>query len=111
MFVTLRCQKCDNVDCPIARKYVPYESLEGCTRNVSESLAAKFRHDIEEVLPFVWKRKDSQDVFDTIESDLNEVYTAPIGCKLDMKGKKIEAKIDQELSQEDEISSIDILSL
>lgn len=110
MFVTLRCQKCDNVDCPIARKYVPYESLEGCTRNVSESLAAKFRHDIEEVLPFVWKRKDSQDVFDTIENDLNEVYAAPIGCKLDVKGKKVDAKIDPDLIEE-KSSAIDILSL
>lgn len=110
MFVTLRCQKCDNVDCPIARKYVPYESLEGCTRRVSESLAAKFRHDIEEVLPFAWRREDSQQVFNTIERDLNEVYAAPIGCKLDVKGKKVDAKIDPDLIEE-EPSAIDILSL
>lgn len=111
MFVTLRCQKCDNADCPIARKYVPYESLEGCTRNVSESLATKFRHDIEEILPFAWKREDSQDVFDMVERDLNEVYSSPIGCKLDAKGKKIEAKIDPEPPKEEEISSVYILSL
>ena len=110
MFVTLRCQKCDNVDCPIARKYVPYDSLEGCTRKVPESLAAKFRHDIEEVLPFAWKRKDSQQVFNAIEKDLNKVYAAPIGCKLDAKGKKIDAKIDPDLIEE-ESSTIDILSL
>lgn len=110
MFVTLRCQKCDNVDCPIARKYVPYESLEGCTRRVSESLAAKFRHDIEEVLPFAWKREDSQQVFNAIEKDLNEIYAAPIGCKLDAKGKKIDSKIDPNLTEE-KSSTIDILSL
>lgn len=110
MFVTLRCQKCDNVDCPIARNYVPYDSLEGCTRKVSESLAAKFRHDIEEVLPFAWKREDSEHVFNAVERDLDEVYAAPIGCKLDAKGKKIESKIDPKLQEED-TSSIDILSL
>ena len=110
MFVTLRCQKCDNVDCPIARNYVPYESLEGCTRRVSESLAAKFRHDIEEVLPFAWKREDSKKLFDMIQKDLNDVYAAPVGCKLDDKGKKIDSKIDPN-PQEEETSSVDILSL
>lgn len=110
MFVTLRCQKCDNIDCPIARKYVPYESLEGCTRRVSESLAAKFRHDIEEVLPFAWKQEDSQQVFNTIEKDLNEIYAAPVGCKLDFKGKKVDAKTDPDLTEE-ESSAVDILSL
>lgn len=110
MFVTLRCQKCDNVDCPIAKKYVPYDSLEGCTRKVPESLAAKFRHDIEEVLPFAWKREDSKKLFDMIEKDLNDIYAAPVGCKLDAKGKKIESKIDTK-PQEKETSSVDILSL
>lgn len=110
MFVTLRCQKCDNIDCPIARNYVPYDSLEGCTRKVSESLATKFRHDIKEVLPFAWKREDSKFIFNAVEKDLNEVYAAPVGCKLDAKGKKIEAKIDPEPIEED-VSTVDILSL
>lgn len=83
MYVTLRCQKCDNTDCPIARLYVPYDSLEGCTREVSEDLAAQYTHAIEEVLPFA--KTSSQ--FDSVEQILNEIYQSSIGQKLDAKGK------------------------
>ena len=85
MYVTLRCQKCDNIDCPIARLYVPYDSLEGCTREVSEDLAAQYTHAIEEVLPFA--KTSSQ--FDSIERTLNEVYQSNIGRKLDARGKAL----------------------
>lgn len=83
MYVTLRCQTCDNIDCPIARLYVPYDSLEGCTREVTEDLAAQYTHAIEEVLPFA--KTSSQ--FDSVEQTLNEVYQSSIGRKLDAKGK------------------------
>lgn len=83
MYVTLRCQTCDNIDCPIARLYVPYDSLEGCTREVTEDLAAQYTHAIEEVLPFA--KTSSQ--FDSVEQTLNEIYQSSIGRKLDAKGK------------------------
>ena len=85
MYVTLRCQTCDNIDCPIARLYVPYDSLEGCTREVTEDLAAQYTHAIEEVLPFA--KTSSQ--FDSIEQTLSEIYQSNIGRKLDAKGKAL----------------------
>lgn len=85
MYVTLRCQTCDNIDCPIARLYVPYDSLEGCTREVTEDLAAQYTHAIEEVLPFA--KTSSQ--FDSVEQTLNEIYQSSIGRKLDAKGKAL----------------------
>ena len=85
MYVTLRCQTCDNIDCPIARLYVPYDSLEGCTREISEDLAAQYTHAIEEVLPFA--KTSSQ--FDSVERTLNEVYQSNIGRKLDVRGKAL----------------------
>lgn len=85
MYITLRCQTCDNIDCPIARLYVPYDSLEGCTREVTEDLAAQYTHAIEEVLPFA--KTSSQ--FDSVEQTLNEIYQSSIGRKLDAKGKAL----------------------
>ena len=85
MYVTLRCQTCDNIDCPIARLYVPYDSLEGCTREVTEDLAAQYTHAIEEVLPFA--KTSSQ--FDSVEQTLSEIYQSSIGRKLDAKGKAL----------------------
>lgn len=87
MYVTLRCQTCDNIDCPIARLYVPYDSLEGCTREVTEDLAAQYIHAIEEVLPFA--KTSSQ--FDSVEQTLSEIYQSNIGRKLDAKGKALAA--------------------
>lgn len=89
MYVTLRCQTCDNIDCPIARLYVPYDSLEGCTREVSEDLAAQYTHAIEEVLPFA--KTSSQ--FDSVERTLNEIYQSNIGRKLDAKGKALPQRL------------------
>lgn len=85
MYVTLRCQKCDNLSCPIARAYVPYDSLEGCTRQVTDDLAAQFHHAVEEVLPFA--RTAAQ--FGYIEKTLNEVYQSCIGRRLDSRGKAL----------------------
>lgn len=89
MYVTLRCQTCDNIDCPIARLYVPYDSLEGCTREVTEDLAAQYTHAIEEVLPFA--KTSSQ--FDSVEQTLSEIYQSNIGRKLDAKGKTLPQRL------------------
>lgn len=85
MFVTLRCQKCDNIDCPMARAYIPYESNEGCTRDVSEQEAQLFHHMIEEVLPFARTRSQ----FEAVDSCLARVYASPLGRKLDASGKAL----------------------
>lgn len=85
MYVTLRCQKCDNIECPIARAYVPYDSIEGCTRDVSEQEAQLFHHMVEEVLPFARTREQ----FEAVERCLEEVYSSPLGRKLDKAGKAL----------------------
>lgn len=50
--ITLRCINCENDQCELAKKYVLFKSKEGCTRKVDEETAARFKHYIEEVVPF-----------------------------------------------------------
>lgn len=122
MYVTLRCQKCDNVECPIARAYIPYDSIEGCTRDVSEQEAQLFHHMVEEVLPFA----RTQEQFEAVERCLEEVYASPLGRKLDARGKALSLQVsnstesygsDREQSSEpspahqEHTRTIDILSL
>ena len=87
MFITLRCQKCDNVDCPIARAYVPYESQEGCTREVSQETYERWQHLMIETLPFLSLRRITKQVYADIDSLENEVYSSKLGRKLDYNGK------------------------
>lgn len=87
MFITLRCQKCDNVECPIARAYVPYESNEGCTREVSQETYERWQHLMIETLPFLSLRRITSQVYADIDSLENEVYSSKLGRKLDYNGK------------------------
>lgn len=85
MFVTLRCRHCDKVDCPSARPYIPDDSLEGCTRQVSDLDAEKFQYYIEEVIPMHPPMTRLLDA----EQFLQQIYQAPLGRKLDVKGKAV----------------------
>ena len=89
-FITLNCHDFDFVECGIAKKLVPFESKEGCTRKVSEDIAAKFYHYIEEILPF-WKLQSEKYVRDSYQEIIsflyNSIYSAPIGQRLDPQGK------------------------
>ncbi len=90
MFVTLRCSICGNMDCPYARKYIPEDSLEGCTRQVSEELAEKFIHDTQEVLPFLRTRRRTESTdksFAAIEKNFESIYSSALGRLIDSKGK------------------------
>lgn len=93
MFITLRCDRCDNVDCTIGRAYIPCDSKEGCTRQVPDETADQFYHYIEEVMPFVHlykNRKQSFQKLSEIEGFLEQnIYSAPLGKRLDAKGKAI----------------------
>lgn len=89
MFITLRCQKCDNVECPIARAYVPYESNEGCTREVSQETYERWQHLMIETLPFLSLRRITSQVYADIDSLENEVYSSKLGRKLDYNGKAL----------------------
>lgn len=93
MYITLRCQKCDNVECPIARKYIPYDSLEGCTRQVSQETYGKWQHLMIETLPFLHLRQITAPVYAEIDSLENRVYTSKLGRKIDMDGKALPESI------------------
>lgn len=90
MFVSLRCVDCDNSECKTARRFIPEDSLEGCTRDVSEEQGERLYYYMNEVLPFIKMNDDSTYVRDTcneISSFLDSIYSQPIGARLDAKGK------------------------
>lgn len=89
--ITLRCIDCENDACCYSRKYFPYESLEGCTRVVSDEVADKHFYYMNEVAPFMniksSTEKTAPQYKKIIDFLFNEIYSAPIGQKLDTKGK------------------------
>ena len=92
MFISLKCTDCDNDTCKIARRFIPEDSLEGCTRNVSEEQGERLYYYMNEVLPFITMNDDVTYVRETcneISSFLDSIYTQPIGARLDSKGKSI----------------------
>lgn len=90
MFVTLRCRKCDNAECGIARLFIPEGSLEGCTREIDDMDSDKMYNYIEEILPFISRYESpqtAQEKLNEISSFMEGIYAAPLGRKLDQKGK------------------------
>lgn len=93
-YVTLRCGQCENPSCALCplETYIPIESKRGCTRRMSEIDAAKYKHYIEEVLPFLHKAKNKEAmsrIYSEIVDFLFHVYSLPLGTKLDKYGKAI----------------------
>lgn len=90
--ITLRCIECENSMCGLARKYVPVDSLEGCTRKLSEETASKYYHYMNEVWPMMDSAIYSLEHIgkkyaEIIEFLNNEIYTSPIGQKIGKNGK------------------------
>lgn len=52
VIITMTCSKCDNIGCEIGPKYVPIDSLVGCTRRVPEKIGDLYLHYTEEIIPF-----------------------------------------------------------
>lgn len=93
MFVTLRCSKCDNDECDIARLFIPEDSLEGCTREVDDIDSDRMYNYMEEILPFVSQYENpqiAQEKLDEISSFMMGIYAHELGRKLDCKGKAIQ---------------------
>ncbi len=89
-FVKLSCEDCDFIECGIKLKNTIIRGKEGCTKKVSEDVAAQFYHYTEEIIPF-WKlqsekyvRESYKEIIDFLYS---EIYSAPIGQRLDPDGK------------------------
>lgn len=90
MYVTLRCATCDNADCKLARLFIPEDSLEGCTREVTDEQGELLLHYREEVLPFIPMYKNhfaAQEKLEEIYQFLLTIYSCPLGKMLDSKGK------------------------
>lgn len=88
--VKLRCGECENISCCYANKYIPMDSLEGCTRKVTEDMEIEYYHLINEVAPFMYMNTTKEyqnNVYHQIIQLLNNIYSMPIGVKLNKKGK------------------------
>ena len=90
VFLKLSCKDCDFIECGIKLNHTIIRGKEGCTKKVSEETAAKFYHYMKEVIPF-WKLHDDNYVRESYKEIINflysEVYSAPIGQRLDPEGK------------------------
>ena len=93
-FVTLRCKDCENDKCTLCPQgtWISEDSLQGCTRKVTEEEKVKFIHYQEEVVPFLHlsKNKNSErSIYKEVISFLQEIYSKPIGTKIGKRGKAI----------------------
>lgn len=92
MYITLLCGECDNADCCVARAYIPEDSQEGCTREVTEEQQERIQYYMNEVLPFVHMGSSpqaAQSQLEEIASFLDTIYLCPLGTRLDSRGKAI----------------------
>lgn len=90
VFISLSCIDCENTHCDKSRRYIPSDSLEGCTRKVTEDEAAKYYHLLEEVAPFMYinTTKEYQSrTYKEIIDYLEYIYSCPFGQKLNKYGK------------------------
>ena len=90
VYLTLQCRDCEIDRCIYCPKGTYLKGKEGCTRKVSEDIAAQFNHYNQEVRPF-WKQYSLKQVKKSYKEILDflfkEIYAAPIGQKLDKYGK------------------------
>ena len=96
--IKLQCGTCENSTCCYSKKYIPYDSLEGCTRKVDEDLEIEYYHMINEVAPFMYMKttKEYQNkTYKEIIGLLDKVYSSPIGVKLD-KHSKVKTELPDE---------------
>ena len=85
MFLSLRCEDCENVECGLWRNRATHKV--GCTREVTEEQQAKYYHYINEVVPFMrmMGKEQEQESYAEIISFLQELYDCPLGRKIKYK--------------------------
>ena len=90
VFVSLQCRDCELDICVFCPNGSYIYGKEGCTRKVDEDIAAEFHYYTEEVIPF-WRtytpQQAKQSYKDYISFLFEKIYSAPIGQKLDRRGK------------------------
>lgn len=87
MFLSLTCYDCDNAECELCPlgSCIDSESLEGCTRQVTEEFCARYQHEKNEVMPFALASNNAD--FATIDNIQQLLYSKRIGTMLDANGK------------------------
>ena len=90
--LTLRCSECENCNCVFARKLITEGSLEGCTRQVSSEVYDKYSYYFQEKWPLILSSNYKVDYVNEIYKEIidflyDEIYSAPIGQKLNKQGK------------------------
>ena len=90
--LVLRCRDCEHVNCIYSHKYIPENSLEGCTRIVTDDTCAKYEHYLLEKWPNALAMNYPKEHISQIYSEIinfldSEIYVAPIGQKLNKHGK------------------------
>lgn len=88
--ITLRCIDCENIECKDSKKYIPIDSLYGCTRKIPESLYEEYYHYMEEIIPFMYTKTTKEyqtSTYKKIIDLLYKIYSCPIGQLLNYSGK------------------------
>lgn len=92
MCVKLQCGECENIDCPIARRYIPEDSQEGCVRKIEDDLYVEYIHYLEEVAPFMYSNTTKEyqcRIYQEIIEVLAKAYDSPAVQKTNPRGKVI----------------------
>lgn len=90
MQIRLYCNQCDIIDCPFCQGYIPYESKEGCIRELDNDLYMRYYHFEEELWPFrkfksfKWVNTQANFFIDFMN---DEVAYTPLVHKLNEFGK------------------------
>lgn len=95
VYIRLFCKDCENFDCkihPIGRWFNTDAEL-GCTKGISETLAAQYAHINEEIMPFIYINHTDQNTINKTYQELinieEQIYKAPFGVMFDEKGKSL----------------------
>lgn len=91
--IKLKCYECENTNCSLYPRgtYVgDEESLQGCSRSVSEEDYAKYQHYEQEIWPFAHTNTSysrQMDIYKKIIDFLYHIYNQPVLHTYNSKGK------------------------
>ncbi|HAU87282.1 MAG TPA: hypothetical protein DCW90_17885 [Lachnospiraceae bacterium] len=94
MYITLRCNECENTDCKLypCGKWLDTDGQYGCTRNISDDDYAQYIHLTEDIAPFMYMkttREYKNKAYQNLIGFYNYLYSCPVGQKLNRNGKII----------------------
>lgn len=94
MYITLRCNECENTDCNLypCGKWLAADGLYGCTREIDDDDYAQYLHLLEDVAPFMYMKTSKEyknKAYNDIIGFMNYLYSCPVGQKLGKSGKAV----------------------